>query len=94
MNVRCQVLLRATKRNPNDQWSFVLLGAAYGQLGRKEETKTAIDAFKEKWRNTQEEELPFTLANVGDWDFKDPVARECLREGLRKAGLPEGKAPP
>jgi hypothetical protein len=34
------------------------------------------------------------LADVGDWWFKDSADRERLREGLRRAGLPEGKAAP
>ena len=37
---------------------------------------------------------PYTLADINDWDFKDPVARERLRFGLRKAGLPEGEVVP
>jgi hypothetical protein len=36
----------------------------------------------------------YTLADIDDWYFKDPVDRERLREGLRKAGLPEGEVAP
>ena len=38
-------LLRATKRNPDNEWGFIRLAAAYGQLGRKHEAKLAIDTF-------------------------------------------------
>ncbi len=37
---------------------------------------------------------PYTLADIGGWPFKDPAARERLRDGLRKAGLREGEAAP
>jgi tetratricopeptide (TPR) repeat protein len=85
-------LLRATKRNPGDEWRFIILAAAYGQLGREEEAKSAIATFN-KLRE-QVGQRPYTLAYIDDWWFKDLVARERLREGLRKAGLPEGKAAP
>ena len=38
-------LLRAAKRNPSDEWNFFLLAAAYGQLGREQEARSAIETF-------------------------------------------------
>ena len=84
--------LRGTKRNPSEKYDFLLLAAAYGHLGREQEAKSAIDTFSKMWRQGQKVDSPYTLAKIDFWDFKDPVARERLREGLRKAGLPEGKA--
>ena len=86
--------LRATKRNPSEKYDFLLLAATYGHLGREQEAKSAIDTFSKMWRQAQKVDSPYTLAKIDFWDFKDPVARERLREGLRKAGLPEGKAAP
>ena len=86
--------LRGTKRNPSEKYDFLLLAAAYGHLGREQEAKSAIDTFSKMWRQAQQVDSPYTLVNIGYWDFNDPVARERLREGLRKAGLPEGKAAP
>jgi hypothetical protein len=58
------------------------------------EAKSAIDTFSKKWRQAKKVDSPYTLVKIDFWDFKDPVARERLREGLRKAGLPEGNTAP
>ncbi len=81
-------LLRATKRNPGVAWNFLLLAAAYGQLGREQEAKSVIETFN-KMRAKAGEHL-MSLADIGGWRFKFSADRERLREGLRKAGLPEG----
>ncbi len=81
-------LLRATKRNPGVAWNFFLLAAAYGQLGREQEAESAIETFN-KMRARAGEHL-MSLADIGGWQFKYSADRERLREGLRKAGLPEG----
>jgi TolB-like protein len=82
-------LLRATKRNPGVAWNFLLLAAAYGQLGREQEAKSVIETFN-KMRAKAGEHL-MSLADIGGWRFKFSADRERLREGLRRAGLPEGK---
>ncbi len=81
-------MLRATKRNPGGEWSFVLLAAAYGQLEREPEAKAAIETFNEM--RAEAGRGPYTLAHLAEWTFKESAERERLREGLRKAGLPEG----
>jgi TolB-like protein len=81
-------LLRATKRNPGVARNFLLLAAAYGQLGREQEAESAIETFN-KMRAKAGQHL-LSLADIGGWWFKDSATRERLREGLRKAGLPEG----
>jgi TolB-like protein len=82
-------LLRAAKRNPSNTWNIFLLAAAYGQLGREQEAESAIETFN-KMRAKAGQHL-MSLADVGGWRFKDSAERERMREGLRKAGLPEGK---
>ena len=85
-------LLRATKRNPADEWNFFLLAAAYGQLGREQEARSAIETFN----NIRIETLqrPYTLADIDYWTFKQSAERERLRNGLRKAGLRGGETVP
>jgi len=85
-------LLRATKRNPGDEWNFFLLAAAYGQLGREQEARSAIETFN----NMRLEALqrPYTLADIDYWTFKQSAERERLRNGLRKAGLRGGETVP
>jgi tetratricopeptide (TPR) repeat protein len=85
-------LLRATKRNPGDEWNFFLLAAAYGQLGREQEASSAIETFNNIRLKAQQR--PYTLTDIDYWTFKEPVERERLREGLRKAGLRGGKTVP
>jgi hypothetical protein len=82
-------LLRATKRSPGEPWRFILLAAAYGQLGREQEAKSAIETFNKM--RAEVVQRPLTLVAVGSWPFKYSADRELLREGLRKAGLPEGE---
>ena len=85
-------MLRATKRNPGDEWNFLLLAAAYGYLGREQEAKSAIDTFNEMRLKVGMHS--YTLADIDDWYFKEPAARKRLREGLRKGGLPAAKLVP
>ncbi|MEE9550532.1 MAG: hypothetical protein V3W08_09070, partial [Candidatus Binatia bacterium] len=82
---------QATKRNPDDEWGFLLLAATYGQLGREQEAKSAMETFndlraKAGWST-------YTLQYLDVWEFKEQTDRERLREGLRKAGVPPGPDP-
>jgi len=85
-------LLGAAERSPEDQWSMLLLAAAYGQLGRDQEAKAAIETFHGLSEKLGLE--PITLTQINDWPFKHPRDRERLRTGLRRAGLSEGKEEP
>jgi tetratricopeptide (TPR) repeat protein len=85
-------LEQATKRNPDDEWGFLFLAAAYGQLGREQEAKSAVETFnglraKSGWRH------PYTLQQVAVFAFKEQTDIERLREGLRQAGVPPGADP-
>ncbi len=85
-------LEQATKLNPDDEWGFLFLAAAYGQLGREQEAKSAVETFnglraKSGWSNL------YTLQQVGVFAFKEQTDIERLREGLRQAGVPHGSDP-
>jgi TolB-like protein/rhodanese-related sulfurtransferase/Flp pilus assembly protein TadD len=81
-------MLRATRRNPDEEWSYLLLAAAYGHLGREQEARSAIETFNELRANAGRG--AYTLAHINGWSYKEEAEKEQLREGLRKAGLPEG----
>ena len=90
-------LLRATKRNPEHGYSYLLLAAAYGQLGREQEANPVLSAFYDQ--HTQhcaahtviDEENPYTLADLSEWSIKDEAGLERMRQGLRKVGISEGQ---
>jgi len=81
-------MLRATRRNPDDDFNFLLLAATYGHLGREQEARSAIETFNELRANAGRG--AYTLAHINEWTYKEEAEKEQLREGLRKAGLPEG----
>ena len=83
-------MLRATKRNPDFEWSFLLLAAAYGHLGREQEARPAIATFNNMYHDPTDKQRSFTLADVKDWSIKNEAGLERLREGLRKVGVPAG----
>ena len=91
-------LLRATKRNPEYEWSYLLLAATYGHLGRVQEAKPVLTAFYDlhpehcRAHTVIDEDNPYTLADLSEWSIKDETALERLRQGLRKVGMPEGAA--
>ena len=84
-------LEKATALNPDDRWSYRLLLATYGQLGRSEDATKALWAIKERdkrgWQNSID---PLTVRSSAFWlPFKEPVDAERLAQGLRKAGIPD-----
>jgi len=85
--------VEATRRNADDEWAFIYLAAAYGQLNRTEEAAKAIDKAnrlraKSGWG-------ALTIETVSDhrrygprrYYFKWFGDYKHLLEGLRKAGL-------
>jgi tetratricopeptide (TPR) repeat protein len=83
-------LLRATRLNPDDGWNYFLLAAAYGQLGREQEARSAITRFNQTYHDPTDRQRPLTLADLDTWAFKEAANRVRLQEGLRKAGVPDG----
>jgi TolB-like protein/DNA-binding winged helix-turn-helix (wHTH) protein len=81
-------MYRATKRNPDFDWNYLLLAAAYGHLGRDKEAKQAITTFNSMRYDKGGKKRPFTLADLKHWSIKNEAGLKRLREGLYKAGIP------
>jgi adenylate cyclase len=80
---------RATRRNPDYDWNYILLAAAYGKLGREAEGPQAVARFYELRVDTAGMQRPFSLSDLKYWSIKDEAGLQRLREGMRKAGVPE-----
>jgi adenylate cyclase len=85
-------MLRATKLNPDDEWNYFLLAAAYGHLGREQEAQSAIARFNSAYHDPTDKQRPLRLNDLDTWIFKEAANRERLQEGLRKAGVLAGTA--
>jgi TolB-like protein/DNA-binding SARP family transcriptional activator/rhodanese-related sulfurtransferase len=77
-----------TRLLPSGEWGFLYLAAAYGYLDRKQEAESALENFNQL-RATRGRPS-YTLADMDAWIFPDESVRERYREGLRKAGMPQG----
>ena len=84
-----RTLYRATKRNPNNDWNHLLLGAAYGHLGREEEARQAVETFNRLRFELAGKTRLYTIADLEYWSIKNEAGLERLRVGMRKAGVPE-----
>jgi tetratricopeptide (TPR) repeat protein len=84
-------LERATALNPDDRWSFRLLLATYGLLGRNEDAARVIETIEDGVkRGRQDYWDPLSIRVIKFWyPFREPTDMERLAEGLRKAGVPE-----
>jgi len=97
-----ETLTRAAQSNPDDDRSLIVLAATYGQLGRVQEAKSAIDKAnglrRERQKRLTDSNVkagvdfilagPYTQKDVDLWPFKELADRTRLRKGLRLAGLP------
>jgi TolB-like protein/class 3 adenylate cyclase/rhodanese-related sulfurtransferase len=82
---------RATKTNPDYHWTYLLLAATYGHLGRENEARSAITTFDNMFRDPRDPQHTFVLSDLEyHLIIKDKAGLERLREGLIKAGIPEG----
>jgi tetratricopeptide (TPR) repeat protein len=85
-------LERAGRLNPDDQYSFLVLAATYGYLGRRDDAGTAVNRYNEL--TVKLGGVPVTvdkiwwLANYCCAVVSD-TAKERLIVGLRSAGVPE-----
>jgi tetratricopeptide (TPR) repeat protein len=84
---------RAAGRNPENDWTFVYLAAAYGHLGNQQDAKIAVEAANAL--RAQRGWSTLTLENVDkERAFGERVAvlpeRKSLREGLGQAGVAAG----
>ena len=78
----------AARRNPDDDWTFVYLTAAYGQLGREQEAKSAM--AKANSLRAQAGWGALNILATHDQYFKWVGDLKPLKEGLRKAGVEVG----
>jgi len=77
----------ATALSPDNQFPFLLLGATYGYLGRKEETQSAISRANEL--AVQQGYFPVTISTAGRIYLFQRPDWERFRTGLRLAGVPD-----
>jgi TolB-like protein/Tfp pilus assembly protein PilF len=84
-------LERATALNPDDRWSFRLLLATYGVLGRNEDAARVIETIEHGVkRGLQDYWDPLSIRAIQFWyPFRESTDTKRLVEGLRKAGVPE-----
>jgi tetratricopeptide (TPR) repeat protein len=81
-------LERATTLNPDDEFSFLALGATYGHLGRKQDAKAAIERYNAI--EVSQGGVPATVKSYSDYYFLEGSAPyQRLSAGLRLAGAPE-----
>jgi adenylate cyclase len=79
-------LERAIALNRDDRWSYRVLLAAYGHLGRKADAER-IFAFAEKNRQGLD---PLSIRGTAFWyPFKEPADWERMATGLRLANVPD-----
>jgi TolB-like protein/class 3 adenylate cyclase len=81
-------LEEVNRRYPDYTWAFLYLAATYGNLGRKQEAKSAIETFNERMAKAGSS-IMRSLQGVNVFPFKERKDVERLREGLRNAGVPE-----
>jgi len=80
-------LSNATTSNAGDDWSFLLLAATSGYLGRSEAARLALAQFdkmslpRRGWFATQ-------VSYVHSWPFKEAFDRRRLHKGMILAGIP------
>jgi adenylate cyclase len=67
--------------SPGHHWSYPVLAAAYGYLGRNQEAKDTIATYR-KLRESQ-----VNLEAVVNESFQDSISREHMRIGLRNADV-------
>ena len=84
-------LERAVALNPDDRWSFRLLLATYGLLGRKKDAAMVLKTLEHGVKRGRQHYFdPLTIRAITFWyPFKDPKDTRRLVEGLRKAGVPD-----
>jgi TolB-like protein/class 3 adenylate cyclase/Tfp pilus assembly protein PilF len=81
-------LTEATRLNPDDGAGLLLLAAAEGYLGRRDEAATAIAAYDALGRRHGRPPITATFA-WGTWSFYRREDQDRLFNGLILAGVPE-----
>lgn len=81
-------LEQATRLNPDDAAGLLLLAAANGYLGRKQEAMSAIAAYDALGRRSGAAPVTATFA-WGTWSLYHRREQDRLYNGLVRAGVPE-----
>ena len=80
--------LKVVNRNPAAEWTYLLLAANYGHLGREREARSALETFDAK--RAKVGKSAYTIARIEGWALKEQSYKNRFKEGLRKAGMSEG----
>jgi tetratricopeptide (TPR) repeat protein len=81
-----EALEEATALNPQDRWSYRLLLASYGHIGRAADAERILKISGKNWRGND----PITIRAIAFWyPFREAADRERLAAGLRKANVPD-----
>ena len=85
-----EAALRVAKliQMPDFQWTWYVIGAATGQLGRTTEAREAVERLKALGIETLEQ----ARTEVAKWIYEDSLLEDLL-DGLRKAGLNGASSP-
>ncbi len=85
-NEYAEALAAAKKvRVPDEFWSKLYIAASYGQLGRQDEARPAVEALLAAYPGFT---LQTAFVELRKWNVRDELI-ERYTEGLRKAGVPE-----
>ncbi|MGH6719455.1 MAG: rhodanese-like domain-containing protein, partial [Alphaproteobacteria bacterium] len=89
-----EVAERVVELRDEFPFDYVTLASAYGHLGRIQEANAAVEKYHQAF-SALNYPTPLTVQEMGYWWYwdmydYDPGYRENLKEGLRKAGVPEG----
>ncbi len=82
-----QSLERASKLNPEDEYAFLALAAAYGNLGRVSDGKAAVARYNAI--RVRRGGIPLTIERTPSLTFTPYAPNTLLKKGLRRAGVPE-----
>ncbi len=77
----------STRRNPDFESAFLLLGATYGQLRRNDDARTVIARYNDIMIGRGD--TPLTIATRPALDLSKKIHRSRLLDGLRLSGVPE-----
>ena len=77
----------ATRLAPDDEYSFALLAATYGHLGRREEGSIAFSRYRAL--RIERGDIPPAVLGAPGLGYKTGAERLRVRQGLRLAGVPE-----
>lgn len=80
-------LNQATKLNPDNEYTLLVLAATYGHLDRKQEAESAIARYN--YLRAKRGDTPLTMNTIPKFFSGQYTADTVLRKGLRLAGVPE-----